>query len=319
MLMVTGGTGYLGSALVHLLVERGYAVRAVVRDPARAAALLPAAVEPVAADLGAGAGGSSAAVGALTEAARGCDGILHVAGTVGGSLDELRATNVEGTRRVLAAAVAAGVPRFVYTSSSAAVMDATGLLAEEPQGPPALTDPYSVSKAEAEVLVLAAARAGLDACVVNPTSVYGPSPRGPESYNGLLLAAARGEIDRVVDAPIGWVLAEDAALGHVLAYEKGEPGRRYVLCGEVASFGRVLRTFARLVGGAEVDALPPGSTLGEDASTFARRSEVYGAFPPVRVDDRGARGLGFTPRGVDEGLALTADWLRAHPRELRIS
>lgn len=302
MLMITGATGFLGSALVDLAVRRGLEVRAAVRDRARAVALLPDAVEIVTADL--------ADPASLERAARGCSGVLHVAGSVGDSLAHTREGNVEGTRRVLAAAGAAGVPRFVHTSSSAAIMDATGLVAEEPSGPPALTDPYSVSKAEAEALVLGAARDGLAACIVNPVNIYGPSPRGPHSYNGLFLAAARGEVPTVVDSPVGWVLAEDVALGHLLALEHGEPGRRYVLCGEVAPFGRMLHTFADIVGGTHVGTLPPGSTLGPDAGTFARRSQVYGSFPPVRIDDRGARALGFTPRGIDEGLALTTEWLR---------
>jgi dihydroflavonol-4-reductase len=113
-----------------------------------------------------------------------------------------------------------------------------------------------------------------------------------------------------VDARVGWVLAEDAAAGHLLALERGTPGRRYVLCGEVAPFGRVLHTFAEHVGGRKVRVLPPGSTLAPEAGTFARRSEVYGGFPPVRVDDSGARALGFSPKGVEEGLAETAAWIR---------
>jgi dihydroflavonol-4-reductase len=140
-------------------------------------------------------------------------------------------------------------------------------------------------------------------------SIYGPSPLGPTSYNALFLSAARGEIDEIVDARVGWVLAEDAATGHLLALEHGTPGRRYVLCGEVASFGHVLHTFADHVGGKKVTVLPPGSTLDPEAGAFARRSEFYGRFPPVRVDDAGARGLGFTPRGVAEGVAETAAWL----------
>lgn len=299
MLMVTGATGFLGSALVDVAVRSGLRVRAAVRDEVRARALLPAGVDVVVADL--------ADVDALTDAARGCSGVLHLAGSVGHSAEETRRGNVDGTRQVLAAAVAAGVERFVYTSSSAAVIDADGLVAEEPSGRPALTDPYSTSKAEAERLVLAAS--DIAAMVVNPVNIYGPSPRGPHSYNGLFLAAARGEVPAVVDATVGWVLAEDAALGHLLALERGEPGRRYVLCGEIATFGRVLHTFAGHVGGQRVEVLPPGSSLGADAGTFARRSEVYGHFPPVRVDDRGARGLGFAPRGVDDGLARTARWI----------
>jgi dihydroflavonol-4-reductase len=291
MLMITGGTGYLGSALV----------RVVVRDPRRADGLLPAGVDVAVADLGDAEG--------LRRAARGCTGVLHLAGSVGSSAEETRRANVDGTAAVLAAAAAAGVPRFVYTSSSAAVMDASGLVAEEPVGPPALTDPYSFSKAAAEELVLAAAADGMRAVVVSPVSIYGPSPRGPLSYNGLFLAAARGEVDAVVDSAVGWVLAEDAAAGHLLALERGEPGRRYVLCGEVASFGRMLHTFAGRVGGRRVRTLPPGSSLGPDAGTFARRSEVYGKFPPVRVEDAGARALGFVPQGVEEGLARTASWM----------
>lgn len=300
MLLITGATGFLGSALVELLVREGREVRAAVRDTARAEALLPAAVDVVAADL--------ADVDALTAAARGCAAVLHLAGTVGHSAEETRRTNVGGTRNALAATVAAGVDRFVHTSSSAAVFDASGLVAEVPVAPPALTDPYSTSKVAAEQLVLAAARDGLDARIVCPVSIYGPSPRGPLSYNGLLLAAARGEVGEVVDAEIGWVLAEDAAAGHLLALDHGSRGRRYVLCGEVAPFGRVLHLFARQLGGAMVRTLPPGSTLGEGAGTFARRSQVYGMFPPVRVDDAGARSLGFAPHGVAEGVARTAAW-----------
>jgi dihydroflavonol-4-reductase len=238
--------------------------------------------------------------------------VLHVAGAVGHDEEETRRVNVDGTAAVLAAVEEAGVERLVHTSSSAAVMTEDGLVAEDPAGPPVLTDPYSASKTAAERLVLAAG-----GTVVNPVSIFGPSPQGPHSYNRLLLAAARGEVPAVVDATIGWVLAEDAALGHLLALERGEPGRRYVLCGGTASFGRVLHGFADLTGGRRVDLLPPGSTLGAlpdrrpdgDAGTFARRSEVYGRFPPVRVDDRGARGLGFAPRGVAEGLEITARWL----------
>jgi dihydroflavonol-4-reductase len=300
MLMITGGTGYLGSVLVALLVRTGYDVRAAVRDPERAARLLPRGVEVAVAPLD--------DPGALRRAAQGCSAVLHVAGTVGGSAADMRRVNVDGTAAVLAAAIAAGVPRFVHTSTTAAVMDADGLVSENPLGGPAMSDPYSASKAEAEALVLAAD--GLDTMVTNPVSVYGPSPRGPESYNGLLLAAARGEVAEVVDAHVGWVLAEDVAAGHLLVLERGLPGHRYVLCGEVAPYSRVLHTFAELTDGHRVRTLPPGSSLGEDAGTFARRSEVYGRFPPMRLDDAQARALGFAPRGVDEGLARTAAWVR---------
>ena len=304
VLLVTGGTGFLGSVLVNRLVQAGREVRVGVRDLAAARRILPSAATPVVAEI--------TDVEALTEAARGCTAVLHLAASVGACPVETWQTNVEGTRAALTAALRVGA-RFVHTSSSAAVVDATGLLAEQPLGEPALTDPYSVSKVAAERLVLAAVADGLPAVIVNPVGIYGPSPRGPLSYNALLLAAARGEIAAVVDATIGWVLARDVADGLVLALERGEPGRRYVLCGEVASFGRVLHAFADRVGGRRVRLLPPGSTLEVDASgpaaAFAQRSAVYGSLAPVRVADAGARAIGFRPSGVLDGVARTAAWI----------
>lgn len=301
MILITGATGYLGSVVVHRAVAAGYAVRALVRDPHRAATLLPAGVEVAVADLLDG--------DALRAAADGCAAVLHLGGTVGGDPDLLRRTNVEGTRAVLAAARAAGVGRFVHTSTGAAVLDADGLMADEPVGPPALTDPYSASKTAAEELVRSAT--GMETVIVRPGAIYGPSPRGPESYNALFLAAVRGEVPAVVDSAVGWILAEDAAEGHLLALTRGVPGRAYVLCGEVATFGRVLRLVTDGLGAPPVHVAPRGTDLGPDAGTFALRSQVYGMRPPVRVDDRGARAWGFRPRGVDEGVALTVEWLRS--------
>jgi len=315
MLFVTGATGYLGSALVKLLVERGYAVRAAVRSPARAA-VLPASVECVPADL--------ADQASLERGMAGCEGVFHLAASLGQRPADTREANVAGTRRVLQAAARAGVRRVVYTSSSAAIIDHSGLVSEHAPNATALTDIYSVTKAEAEGLIFAAVREGiaagdgqpahgpLDALIVNVVNAYGPSPYGPSSYNALFTAFLRGEVETVVDARVGWVLAEDVALGHLLAYEGGVAGERYLLCGEVASFSTILNRLAELWGSARrVQALPPGADLSPDAPLFARRSEVYGRLGPVRVDDAQARALGFAPRGLEAGLPLTVAWLRA--------
>jgi dihydroflavonol-4-reductase len=184
---------------------------------------------------------------------------------------------------------------------------------EDAAGGTALTDPYSTTKAEAEAVVLDAVAAGsIDAVVATVVNAYGPSPRGPRSYNGLLVAAARGEVGEIVDTRVGWVLAEDVAAGELLALEHGEAGRRYVLCGEVAAFPTVLDTYCAREGSPHrVRALPEGSELAADAPPFADRSVVYGHLGGYRVRDDGARALGFTARGIEEGLTLTARWLQA--------
>jgi dihydroflavonol-4-reductase len=305
VLLVTGATGYLGSALVKLLTEEGRPVRAVVRSEARAS-VLPEGVERVFADL--------ADEASLMAAMDGCDGVFHLAASLGPSPDDTRRSNVDGTARVLAAAARAGVRRVVYTSSSAAIVAADGLVSEQAPNRTALVDPYSTTKAQAEGLVFAAVAAGRDVCMVNPVNIYGPSPFGPGSYNQLFLAAAGGDVREIVDAPVGWVLAEDVARGHLLAYDKGESGERYVLCGEVAPFSVVLHRFAELMGSPHrAAALPPGTDLAADAPLFARRSEVYGKLGPIRVDDARARAIGFTPRGIEDGLSITARWLKQAP------
>lgn len=302
MLLVTGATGYVGAETVALLHERGHAVRAVVRDPSRGD-VLPTAVQRVGADL--------ADADSLARAMDGCEGVFHLAAAVGAPGPEARELNVGGTERIVDAARRAGVRRLVHTSTSAAVLDAEGLVAEDAAPGTVLTDTYSTTKAEGERVVLDAAGAGdLDAVVATVVNVYGPSPRGPRSYNILLAAAARGEVREIVDTPVGWVLARDVAEGHLAIYERGTCGRRYVLCGEVASFPRVLDTYCELVGSPHrVTALPMGSELSGEPPPFAERSVVYGHVGGYRVDDRRARSLGISARGIDEGLAVTAAWL----------
>ena len=307
MLLVTGATGYVGAAVVAHLHERGHPVRAVVRDPARAD-VLPAGVERVAADL--------ADADSLVRAMDGCEGVFHLAAAVGAPGPEARELNVGGTARVVDAVRRAGVRRLVHTSTSAAIctVPADGppaVIDEHATGGTALTDTYSTTKAEAEAVVLDAVAGGsLDAVVATVVNVYGPSPRGAQSYNLLLAAAARGEVGDIVDTSVGWVLAEDVAAGQLAAYLHGEAGRRYVLCGEVAAFPRVLDTYCALAGSPHrVRALPPGSELGPDAPPFADRSVVYGRIGGYRVVDDGTRALGVAPRGIDEGLAHTARWL----------
>ncbi|MFC5136874.1 NAD-dependent epimerase/dehydratase family protein [Actinomycetospora rhizophila] len=309
MLLVTGATGFVGSAVVAHLHEQGYAVRAMVRDPSRAD-VLPDGVERVAADL--------ADADSLARAMDGCEGVFHLAAAVGMPGPEARELNVGGTRRVVEAVRRAGVRRLVHTSTSAAICvpdpDGPGcLVAEDAAGGTALTDTYSATKAEAETVVLdAVAAGGLDAVVATVVNVYGPSPRGPLSYNQLFAAAARGEVEGIVDTRVGWTLAQDVAAGELLAFTDGEVGRRYVLCGQIASFPEVLDTYCELAGSPHrVRALPQGSELPPGAPPFADRSVVYGHLGGYRVRDDGARALGAAPRGIAEGLALTADFMRA--------
>lgn len=300
---VTGGTGYLGSTLIELLLKNGHTVVALVRRPERAD-VLGEGVEQVAGDL--------SNEEAMVRGMSGCNGVFHLAASVGGTIEATREFNTEGTRRVLRAARAAGVPRIVHTSSSAAIITREGIVSENHTGDTALVDPYSITKAEAERVVFEAVEGGQDVRICNVVNAYGYSPRGPMSYNLLIRAACEGELKTVVDARVGWVLAEDVAKGHVLAFEQGEPGMRYVLCGEIATFSTFLGAAKQLWGStAPLEVLPPGSDLPDDGHFFARRSEVYGKLGPVSTEDANARSLGFTAAGIEAGLSATIPWIKA--------
>jgi dihydroflavonol-4-reductase len=304
MLFVTGGTGYLGSALVKLLVDEGHGVRALVRSPEKAS-VLPEGVETFAGDI--------SDEDHLAKGMEGCEGVFHLAAAMGASWLESREGNNRGTDRVLRAARRAGARRVVYTSSSAAIIRPDGVVSElADENTTGLEDAYSVTKMESEAFVFAAVRDGQDANIVNVVNAYGPSPAGPKSYNMLFQAAAAGKVPVVVDAQVAWVTAEDVAKCHLLAYEKGEPGKRYIACGEVATFPRVLNLFNELWGASpDIEVLPPGSDIPRDRLWgHAIRSEAYGKLGPMQIDDAQARALGFQPTGLDAGLAETVAWLR---------
>lgn len=217
--LVTGGGGFVGGAIVRELVARGWQVRSLGRSAEPALAAL--GVEHLRADLGAGTG--------LEAAVRGCDAVFHAAAKVGiglGARDFFR-TNVEGTRALLAACVAEGVPRFVHTSSPSVCFDGRDHRRASNDLPQAarFRAPYAASKAAAEELVLAAnGRAGLLTCALRPHLVFGPGdphllPRLVERARaGRLVVVGRG------DNEVTLCYVENAAHAHVLAAERLAPG-----------------------------------------------------------------------------------------------
>ncbi|MFF7634895.1 NAD-dependent epimerase/dehydratase family protein [Kitasatospora sp. NPDC008050] len=222
--LITGATGTVGRPLARLLVERGDEVRALVRDPARAARLLPEGVTAVAGDL------TEAA--SLRAAIAGCDTVFHTAGLAEQWLrdkSEFHRVNVAGTEQLVAAALAEGVECFVHTST----MDVferphdrafdESVLATEPLG-----TAYERSKQEADRLVTAAvAERGLPARITHPAAVFGPGPARPAALNRMLVDLARGRVPMLPPGGMAVVFNEDLARGHLLAAE-APIGSRYL-------------------------------------------------------------------------------------------
>jgi dihydroflavonol-4-reductase len=244
--LVTGATGFVGAAVARALNSAGWQVRVLVRGGSDRSNLKSLAVEVAEGDL-------TDSI-SLERALEGCTGLFHVAADYRlGARDpaQLYRTNVEGTRNILNAARAAGVARIVYTSSVATIgIPSDGSPGEE-RTPAALNNMighYKRSKYLAEEVARDAARAGMGVVIVNPSTPVGPGDIKPTPTGQLVLDAARGRMPAYVDTGLNIVHVDDVAAGHLLAFERGRPGERYILGGEDMTLQTILAEIARLVG-----------------------------------------------------------------------
>jgi dihydroflavonol-4-reductase len=244
--LVTGATGFVGAAVARALLRNQWQVRVLVRKGSDRSNLTALNVEPVEGDL------TDAA--SLEHAAQGCEGLFHVAADYRlGARDPrpLYQNNVEGTRNVLNAARRAGVRRMVYTSSVATVgipkdgtpgQDSTPVMLENMIGH------YKRSKFLAEEVVRAAAQEGASVVIASPSTPVGPGDIKPTPTGQLVLDAAAGRMPAYVDTGLNIVHVDDVAAGHLLAYERGRVGERYILGGEDMTLRQILEMIAAQVG-----------------------------------------------------------------------
>jgi dihydroflavonol-4-reductase len=242
--LVTGATGFLGSHLTRLLVERGDEMRVLVRPHSDQKPLAELDV--------ATARGNVLDRQSVRRALRGVDRVFHAAGTTNLRLtrEQTLALNVEGTRIVLEEALRAGVERVVYTSSVAAIGPARrGAVATEATAWDGARHriPYVDSKHEAEAMALAMVQRGLPVVIVNPATVLGPGDCG-RSSTVLVRRFMRRQIPAYVDGTLNIVGVQDVARGHLLADERGVPGQRYILGNRNFTMDRLFADLARLSG-----------------------------------------------------------------------
>jgi dihydroflavonol-4-reductase len=314
--LVTGGTGFLGRALVDRLLGVGDQVKALARSDASAGELGALGAEPVRGDV--------LDLEALAAAMRGCDFVYHAAGANAFCMRDpspMFEVNVRGSRNVVLAAARAGVGRVVYTSSAATLGEAGGTIGSEesPHRGWFLSD-YERSKFEAEQAVFAAAReTGLEVVSVNPASVQGPG-RSTGSAR-LLLDYLNGRLKAVVDSRLSLVDIADCTEGHLLAGSRGTPGERYVLSGATLSVREGLALVASLVGvDRPLRTLPPPlamavATAAEAVGWVRRRSpricrELARTLIHGHAYDgsKATRTLGLRYTPIEETLRRTVDW-----------
>lgn len=244
--LVTGATGFVGAAVARALLGARWQVRVLARQGSDRRNLSGLEVEVARGDL--------MDFDSIAAAAAGCEAVFHVAADYRlGARDpsQLYRNNVEGTRNLLNAARRAGVRRVVYTSSVATVgipNDGTPGDERTPTTLDAMIGHYKRSKYLAEEVVREAASAGASVVIVSPSTPVGPGDVKPTPTGQLVLDAATGRMPAYVDTGLNIVHVDDVAAGHLLAYERGLPGERYILGGEDMTLREILELVAGLVG-----------------------------------------------------------------------
>jgi dihydroflavonol-4-reductase len=321
--LVTGATSFLGSHVVRRLNERGVRPRVLeLRDGDRTA-LRQLDVEV--------ADGHLEDPPSLTAACADIDTVLHVAFKVrmgGGprTVEEMRRVNVLGSERLLEAAAAAGVRTAVVTSSALAVgVNRQAEPLDESADPTvhALDLPYAVLRRDAERASLSLARPGFAVVAVSPSFTLGPADPVGAPANKLLKALLAGRMRAKVPVGFGCLDVRDFADGMLLAAERGESGRRYLLSGENVTTDGFLEQAAAIAGVRAPRFQPPTAVLHAAVSIVGLVSKVRRREPPITRDvlqmigryawydtTRARAELGWSPRPLARTLEDTVAWLR---------
>jgi nucleoside-diphosphate-sugar epimerase len=314
---VTGGTGFIGGAIVRQLRERGDEVVVLARNPAKAAEALALGCEIVRGDLG--------DERAIHEGMRGCDAVIHAAavyevGIPASARPAMRDANVGGTERVLGAALAEKIPKVVYVSTVGAFGNTDGRIVDESYEHPAqsFTSCYEETKWEAHQVAKRLIGEGLPCVIVQPGGVYGP---GDESSIGQLLNQfLEGKMPLMPFPELGICLAhvEDIAGGIIAALDKGKPGEAYILSGPAVTAREAIETVAKLTGKkAPKRALPTplmkamipigplvGKAMGQPPNLRELISSADGVTFWASYEKAGKE-LGYAPRGLEDGFRAT--------------
>jgi dihydroflavonol-4-reductase len=319
--LVTGATGFVGSAVLRALAATAVPVRVLARASSPRLNLVSVPCEVIEGDM--------TDPTAVAEALRGVEQLYHVAADYRlwtRRPEELRRANVEGTRVIMEAALAAGVARIVYTSSVATLRAAHGAAIDEtaPLKEGEAVGAYKQSKVAAERLVeqLVAAR-GLPAVIVCPSTPIGPRDVKPTPTGRMVLEAAQGKIPAFVDTGLNLVHVDDVAAGHLQAMEHGRVGERYILGGQDASLREMLAEIARLTGRPAPRIALPRAPLYPLAYAAEWAASLTGKEPMLTRDAltmashhmffssaKAERELGYRARPYPEALADAIGWFR---------
>lgn len=318
--LVTGGTGFVGSHTVAALVSAGHRVRVLVRDQNR----LGSAFDPLNVSVDDVVVGDVLEPASIRAAVEGCDALIHAANVYSfhpRSRDAMSSVNVEGTRSVLELGAEAGLSPLIHVSSTLALLPSSEPLTESsPIGQPAPA--YSRSKAEAERVARHLASEGAPIVITNPASVWGPHDPNVGESTRLAIAVLKGQMRAVNDGTMFVVDVRDVAAAHAALIDSTWAGRRFILCAHNLPFHDLLIRIGELTGRSRTPVKVPAGmamALGRGMDWISR---LTGAALPIGFEPpwilansapadttSAAESLGITWRPLDETLTDTVQWL----------
>ena len=321
--LVTGATGFVGSAVARVLLARGHDLRLLVRKNSDRRNIAELDAETVIGDLTDPA--------SLDRAASGCRYVVHVAADYRFWVpDEAAMTraNVDGALAMVRAAAEAGAERIVHCSSVAALGQiGDGTLADEntPTKEADFVGIYKRSKYRAERAVLdLAAKESWPVVVVNPAAPVGPRDIKPTPTGKMVRDAAAGRVPAYIDTGLNIVHVDDVAEGHALALERGRIGERYVLGGDNMLLKDILALIADVAGQRPPRIRLPEALIWPVAWAMETTAGLTG-IPPLMTRDhlkmarkkmfyssaKARDELGYTARPAREAVTDAVAWFRS--------
>lgn len=321
--LVTGATGFLGSSLVRQLLARGDEVRILARSQSPKDNLEGLDIEVATGDL--------LEPATLPAAVKGCDALYHAAADYRLWTRDPAAmfkANVDGSVAILRAGAEAGMKRMVYTSSVAVLglnKDASPANEETPVSYADMIGPYKQSKFKAEEAVRALVEEeAAPVVIVNPSTPIGPRDIKPTPTGKVIVDAAAGKMPAYVDTGLNVAHVDDVAVGHLLAYDKGKIGERYILGGENLSLQAILILVAELTGRKAPVIKLPHDLIMPIAYISETWTRITGGEEPAVIPDgvrmakkkmfftcgKAKEKLGYNPRPAVEAIKDAVDWFR---------
>lgn len=312
--LVTGGTGFVGGAIVRALKKQGFTVRVLARKTSRIEHLKAQGIEI--------AYGDVLDKGSLEAALKGCDALYHAAALYdlwGLSERQLMQAECEGTRNAMEAALASNISKVIYTSTALTIGEQKGNIGtENTKHRGYFLSKYERAKFEAEQIAASYLNKGLPIIMVNPAGVYGPGDLKPSGR--AIIDLINGHMPALFKGTNSLVYLDDAGTGHVLAANKGKVGERYILSGNIVTLNEWGRLLCRLSGAKMPPSVPTlvsgmYASFGEMVSRFTQHPPVlsWETFRTVsygfQVDgSKAAKELGIEYTPLEEGLRKTINW-----------